>query len=132
MSRPRPRSVWSPSSLKAELLEQLILRRRRRNEKLLLEKVKMKVAEPSSVKEVHHYHAPPPAEEKPTRSLKQSRQPSQSRNQFLFKVVLQELDPFSLEAKYHHHCYLSMMMNSHLKKPYHRKVFLGTFSSRSP
>jgi hypothetical protein len=31
----------------------------------LLEKVKIKVAEPSSVKEVHHYHAPPPAEEKP-------------------------------------------------------------------
>jgi hypothetical protein len=30
----------------------------------LLEKVKMKVAEPAAVKEIHHYHAPP-VEEKP-------------------------------------------------------------------
>ena len=30
----------------------------------MLEKVKMKVAEPSAVKEIHHYHAPP-QEEKP-------------------------------------------------------------------
>jgi hypothetical protein len=36
----------------------------------LLEKVKIKVAEPSSVKEVHHYHAPPPAEEKPAPKAK--------------------------------------------------------------
>jgi hypothetical protein len=32
----------------------------------LLEKVKMKIAEPSATKEVHHYHTPaPPAEDKP-------------------------------------------------------------------
>ena len=36
----------------------------------LLEKVKMKVAEPAAVKEIHHYHAPPPAEEKPTPKAK--------------------------------------------------------------
>ena len=31
----------------------------------LLEKVKMKIAEPSATKEVHHYHTPAPPEEKP-------------------------------------------------------------------
>ena len=40
-------------------------KKKKEEREALLEKVKMKIAEPSSVKEVHHYHAPPPAEEKP-------------------------------------------------------------------
>ena len=40
--------------------------KKKQEREALLEKVKMKVAEPAAVKEIHHYHAPPPAEEKPT------------------------------------------------------------------
>jgi hypothetical protein len=36
----------------------------------LLEKVKMKIAEPSATKEVHHYHTPAPVEEKPAPKAK--------------------------------------------------------------
>ena len=41
-------------------------KKKKEEREALLEKVKMKVAEPAAVKEIHHYHAPPAAvEEKP-------------------------------------------------------------------
>ena len=41
-------------------------KKKKEEREAMLEKVKMKVAEPAAVKEVHHYHTPaPPAEEKP-------------------------------------------------------------------
>ena len=39
-------------------------KKKKEEREALLEKVKMKVAEPAAVKEIHHYHAPP-AEDKP-------------------------------------------------------------------
>jgi hypothetical protein len=39
--------------------------KKKQEREALLEKVKMKVAEPAAVKEIHHYHVPPPQEEKP-------------------------------------------------------------------
>jgi hypothetical protein len=69
----KPKRTVSPNT-KERLVAQLAkgratraanFKKKKEEREALLEKVKMKVAEPSSVKEVHHYHAPPPAEEKP-------------------------------------------------------------------
>ena len=40
-------------------------KKKKEEREALLEKVKMKVAEPAAVKEIHHYHTPAPVEEKP-------------------------------------------------------------------
>ena len=45
-------------------------KKKKEEREALLEKVKMKIAEPSATKEVHHYHAPPPAEDKPAPKAK--------------------------------------------------------------
>jgi hypothetical protein len=55
-------------------------KKKKEEREALLEKVKMKVAEPAAVKEIHHYHAPPAAvEEKPkpkaVKALKPKPQP---------------------------------------------------------
>jgi hypothetical protein len=69
----KPKRTVSPNT-KERLVAQLAkgratraanFKKKKEEREALLEKVKMKIAEPSSVKEVHHYHAPPPAEEKP-------------------------------------------------------------------
>ena len=69
----KPKRTVSPKT-KERLVAQLAkgratraanFKKKKEEREALLEKVKMKVAEPAAVKEVHHYHAPPPAEEKP-------------------------------------------------------------------
>jgi hypothetical protein len=69
----KPKRTVSPKT-KARLVAQLEkgratraanFKKKKEEREALLEKVKMKVAEPAAVKEIHHYHAPPPAEEKP-------------------------------------------------------------------
>jgi len=68
----KPKRTVSPKT-KERLVAQLAkgratraanFKKKKEEREALLEKVKMKVAEPAAVKEVHHYHAPP-AEEKP-------------------------------------------------------------------
>ena len=69
----KPKRTVSPKT-KERLVAQLAkgratraanFKKKKEEREALLEKVKMKVAEPAAVKEIHHYHAPPPAEEKP-------------------------------------------------------------------
>jgi len=69
----KPKRTVSPKT-KERLVAQLAkgratraanFKKKKEEREAMLEKVKMKVAEPSAVKEIHHYHAPPPAEEKP-------------------------------------------------------------------
>lgn len=69
----KPKRTVSPKT-KERLVAQLAkgratraanFKKKKEERESLLEKVKMKIAEPSSVKEVHHYHAPPPTEDKP-------------------------------------------------------------------
>jgi hypothetical protein len=69
----KPKRTVSPNT-KERLVAQLAkgratraanFKKKKEEREALLEKVKMKVAEPAAVKEIHHYHAPPPAEEKP-------------------------------------------------------------------
>ena len=70
----KPKRTVSPKT-KERLVAQLAkgratraanFKKKKEEREALLEKVKMKVAEPSAVKEIHHYHAPPPTEDKPT------------------------------------------------------------------
>jgi hypothetical protein len=69
----KPKRTVSPKT-KARLVAQLEkgratraanFKKKKEERESLLEKVKMKIAEPSSVKEVHHYHNPAPPEDKP-------------------------------------------------------------------
>ena len=72
----KPKRTVSPKT-KERLVAQLAkgratraanFKKKKEEREAMLEKVKMKVAEPAAVKEIHHYHAPPPAapaEEKP-------------------------------------------------------------------
>jgi len=71
----KPKRTVSPKT-KERLVAQLAkgratraanFKKKKEEREALLEKVKMKVAEPSAVKEIHHYHAPPPAEDKPVK-----------------------------------------------------------------
>lgn len=71
----KPKRTVSPKT-KERLVAQLAkgratraanFKKKKEEREALLEKVKMKVAEPAAVKEIHHYHAPPPAEEKPVK-----------------------------------------------------------------
>ena len=71
----KPKRTVSPKT-KERLVAQLAkgratraanFKKKKEEREALLEKVKMKVAEPSAVKEIHHYHAPAPAEEKPVK-----------------------------------------------------------------
>ncbi len=70
----KPKRTVSPKT-KERLVAQLAkgratraanFKKKKEEREAMLEKVKMKVAEPAAVKEIHHYHAPPPAEDKPT------------------------------------------------------------------
>ena len=63
----KPKRTVSPKT-KERLVAQLAkgratraanFKKKKEEREAMLEKVKMKVAEPAAVKEVHHYHAPP-------------------------------------------------------------------------